>query len=121
MKRSADLLVEERVFHVSLNIVIRANADFAEHPGALVLIEHLDENRLVLGGRGIYYSTGLELQPDTLDFSSAMHCRKAVLHHALGGIFEWTGEDLAVRKIRLAVAIDPFAALDDDFQIRALW
>ena len=61
-----------------------------------------------------------KLQADAVNLAAAIHGRKAVADDSLGGVFDRTGEDFAVGKVLMTVAVDPLAAVDAQSQVGPL-
>ena len=117
--RPADLLVEEDRPDRPVDAEVRADADLAQPPGALVGRERAVEVGLpALGARGDDLAVA-ELQLDPGDLDPGGRGRDAEAHVPVGRRLVRAGEDLAGGHVALAVGVDPPAALHADLQRRA--
>lgn len=117
---AADLFVEEGVFGVFADRVVGADGDLAEGSGAVVLVEHGDEEFFAFGCGGVDDFAATEGEANIFGFAAAVDRRKAVTDDAFGCGFNGTGENFAVREIFVAVAVDPGAAFDAEGEVGAL-
>ena len=50
-------------------------------------------------------------------FAAVMHGGEGIADGAFGSVFDGAGEDFAIGKILMAVAVDPAASLDGEFEV----
>ena len=70
---AADLLVEEDVAGAAVDPVVRADAELAQAPGALVRVDELDQELLAALGRRVDDLAGLEAEADARDLAPGDH------------------------------------------------
>src|SRR6185437_5949561 len=118
---AVDLLVEERVLHVLRDARVATDAELAEPPGAVVEVEHLDEEVLVRLGRGLDDLALLELQANALDLAAPVDRGELRECDRAGGrVLERRVEELPARNIRAAGVDEALAAGEAEGQIRAV-
>ena len=66
------------------DVVVGADGDLTQVPGARVLIEHGDQEILVLRRLGIDHLTLLEGHLDVVHFAPVVHRGKGIANHAVG-------------------------------------
>src|SRR5215211_4736078 len=120
MDRSADLLVEQDLAGPGGDPVVGADAELAEPAGALVGVEHLDQELLALLGAGVDDLAALEPEADARDLTARIARRQVEGDLALGGVLDRTGEELAVGHVVLAVGGNEGPALDPEPQVSAV-
>src|SRR3990170_62395 len=116
--RAADLLVEEDVAREPVDLVVEAERDLAQDPGALVDVEQRAEVFLALSRLGLDDAPALEAQAHVLDLASLEDRRELVADLALGLRLDGAGEDLSVGHVEAPVGRDPAPAGDADAEIR---
>src|SRR5690606_23691042 len=93
---AADLLVEEDLAGPVGDAEVGADPELAEAAGALVGVEHLDQELLAaLGGR-VDDLAALEAEADARDLAAGVGRRQVEGDLALRGVLERAGEELAV-------------------------
>src|SRR5262249_42307779 len=114
MERAPDFFVEQCVANVTPNVIVRADGKLPKDSRPAVLIKHLDQKVLALGCRAVDDFAAAKNESYVVNLPAGMHCRESELHDALGGVFDWPGEHLAVRQVVAAFAIDPPASRDSE-------
>ena len=116
---AADLLVEEDLAGAVGDAEVGADAELAEAAGALVGVEHLDQEVLAaLGGR-VDDLAALEAEADAGDLAAGVGRRQVEGDLALGRVLDRAGEELAVGHVVLAVGGLEVAAGDVQLQVGA--
>ncbi len=105
MEGAADLFVEESVLGELFDRVVGADGDLAHVAGALVLVEHREEELFVLGGTGINDAVVLKLKTNALDLSPVVDPGEGVVDMPVGIL--WAAKDFAVGEVFAAGAVDP--------------
>jgi hypothetical protein len=116
---AADLLVEQDVLDEALDVVVGADAEFAEPARALVHVQHLEQVVLVLGGGGLHHQALAEHQADAVDLAPALAHREVVADAAFRRILHRAGEDFAAGHVVRGDGRDERAALDGHAQVGA--
>jgi hypothetical protein len=117
---AADLLVEQGVAGEVADGVVGPDGDLAHDAGAWVLVEHGEEEVLVLGGAGVDHAASLEDEADALDLAPVVNGGEGVVDVAVGPLR--AAEDLAVGEVLRAGAVDPdrTGRVDVDGQVGAV-
>src|SRR5256885_8827229 len=117
MDRTADLFVEQDLAGTVGDPVVRSYAELAEAAGAVVGVEHLDQELLALLRRCIHDLPAIEPEADARNLAARIAGGQVKADLSLGRVLDGTREELAVRHVVLAVGRDEGAALDPEAQI----
>jgi len=82
-----------------------------------VLVEHGDQEFFALRRRRFDHLAAAEGEANAVALAAAVYCWEAVADGPLDGVLDRAGEDLAVGKVFVSVAVDPAAARDGQLQI----
>src|SRR4051812_4546051 len=107
MQGATDLFVEEGVTRVALDLKVRADRAFAEEAAALVAVEHADQEVFAFVGAGIDDFAVLESKPRALHFAAVINGGEAEVDLTVDAVDHRAGEDFAVGKILVPIAVDP--------------
>src|SRR3954449_1022192 len=120
MYGAADLLVEQDLAGAGGDPVVGADAELAETPGAVIGVEHLDQELLALLGRRVNHLAALELEVNARDLAARVARRQVEGDLALRRILDRPGEEFAVGHVVLAAGRDEGAALHAEAQCGAV-
>src|SRR4051812_6707103 len=100
--------------------VVGADPELAEAPGAVICVEHLDQELLALLGRSVDDLAALEAEANSGHLPARIARRQVEGDLPLGRVLDGTGEELAVGHVVLAVGGNEGAALDAKPKVRPI-
>src|SRR4051812_14335530 len=108
----ADLLVEEDLLGARLDAVVRPDAELAEAARTIVGVERLEQQLLPRRRARVRDLSVLEPEGHAADLPARVGGRERERDHAVRGVLDRTGEELAVGHVVVPVAGHPGAARD---------
>src|SRR5438132_1035141 len=115
--RPADLLVEERVAREHRHGLVHAERELPHAPGPVVHRDHLPQELLAAGRRGLDHLAGFEAKPHVVDLARVEDPGIREPDLAFDAGLDWSREDLSVGEVLLTLGGNPGPALCVEPQI----
>src|SRR5215472_17854727 len=103
MYGAPDLFVIENVARGFTDTVVHAEGELADVPCPFIDVEHAQKIVLAVTRVGLDDTTIFKTQADVVNCPSLVAAGQAETNTTPGAVFDWTGIDLAVRKIDMPI------------------